>query len=368
MTCADSLVGVLNSAGLRSSKPLIARLGCGINVKVPTIPANRQERLPKSQRVIHFVCPGAKLLDVAGPLQVFRNTHEYTSNGSGYQPLIASSRGGKITTDVGVALETRSIQSLRIRPSDLIIIPGGAGIYTACEDAPTLRWLRSKSKTFRIMASTCTGAFLLGAAGLLDGKRAVTHWEACERLQARFPRAHVEQNPIYIEDAGIWTSAGVTAGIDLALAIVEADYGRQASLGLAKNLVVNAQRPGGQAQFSTALRQQMGDSRSDFASLHAWIRSNLASDLGVEKLAEQAQMAPRSFHRAFSAAHGSTPARSVLMTRIEAAQGLLEESAKGVKEIALQCGFGTEEHMRRAFQRELQLSPTDYRRLWQRRG
>lgn len=325
------------------------------------MPRNEKQRL----RVLQLVCPGAKLLDVAGPLQVFHLAQAYTSDVGAYETLLISQSGGSIITDVGVALDTTAYHDVQVRAADLILITGGEGIADASNDKKLIAWLHANTPKCRALASTCTGAFLLGAAGYLDNRRAVTHWMACERLQAQCPKASIESDPIFIEDDGVWTSAGVTAGIDLALAIVQSDFGREVSLALARHLVVYAQRPGGQSQFSQTLRQQVNDKDSEFAALHDWIRKHLNQDLSVERLAERIGMSTRSFHRNYVKANTITPARMVTLARLEAARSLLEQTTKSIREVANQCGFGTEEQMRRSFQRELGTPPASYRQLWQ---
>ena len=214
----------------------------------------------------------------------------------------------------------------------------------------------------RRVASVCTGAFLLGAAGLLDGRRAVTHWSRCAELGRRFPRIEVDPDPIFICDTGIWTSAGVTAGIDLALALVEADLGRPAALAVARQLVVFLKRPGGQAQFSATLALQHGDAR--FEELHAWMAEHPAGDLSVAALAARAGMSERSFVRHYRQATGMTPARAVEQLRVEAARQLLGETRQPIKRVAGRCGFGSEETMRRSFLRLLDTTPQRHRALF----
>ena len=209
------------------------------------------------------------------------------------------------------------------------------------------------------MASVCTGAFLLAEAGLLDGRRAVTHWARCDEFAARYPNVRVESDPIFIREGVLWTSAGVTAGIDLALALVEEDLGRATALDVARELVVFLKRPGGQAQFSTMLSMQRTDDR--FGELHAWMAEHLAADLSVPALAERVRMSERSFVRHYRAETGRTPARAVEQIRVEAAQRLLGETAWPVKRIAARCGFGSEETLRRCFVRVLGVSPQGYR-------
>ena len=314
----------------------------------------------------------AQLLDVAGPLQTFATTCE-TVAGRGaeqdlrrlpYEVAVVSSSGGPIRTSSGLAIETRPLAAFAGRSIDTMIIAGGPGVHPACDDRRLLRWVVRAASKARRVCSVCTGAFMLAGAGLLAGRRAVTHWDSCTRLQARYPEIHVETDPIYVRDGRFWTSAGVTAGIDLALALVEDDLGRSIALHVARHLVVFLKRPGGQAQFSEPLRAQSAPADADgqFAALHAWITENLARDLTVDALAARTGMSPRHFARLYAAKQGATPAKAVEVLRVEAARRTLEDTAAPVKRIAAACGFGDEERMRRSFVRRLGLSPLDYRR------
>jgi transcriptional regulator GlxA family with amidase domain len=242
---------------------------------------------------------------------------------------------------------------------DTLIVAGGWGVHEAVHDRELVDWVRARSAHARRTASVCTGAFLLAAAGLLNERRAVTHWTRCAELATRFPSVHVEPDPIFIRDGDVWTSAGVTAGIDLSLALVEDDLGRTLALDVARQLVVFLKRPGGQAQFSAALSLQKSGER--FGELHAWIAENLAGDLSVGVLAARVGMSERSFVRHYRAQTGTTPARAIERMRLEAARRLLGDTALPVKRVAARCGFGTEETMRRGFLRSLGVSPQAYR-------
>ena len=314
-------------------------------------------------RVLIVVSEGTKLLDVAGPLQVFHDARGADGRPA-YRTLPVSARGGTITTDVGVELQTRSLANVRVRESDIVLVHGGPGVFEAVDDEVLTSWLRDRASRARVLGSTCTGAFILAAAGILDGRRAVTHWDDCRELQRRHPEIKVEEDPIFIEDDGVWTSAGVTAGIDLSLALVERDLGRGAALDLARRLIVHSKRPGGQSQFSARLQQQVEDEDATFEELHDWVAEHLEEDLRVECLAERVGMSPRTFHRTYTREVGVTPARMVARARVEGARRLLEETDQGVASVAHRCGFTSEEHMRRTFQRELAVSPTAYRESW----
>jgi transcriptional regulator GlxA family with amidase domain len=236
---------------------------------------------------------------------------------------------------------------------------GGAGIHAACRDARLVDWVTARAARARRVASVCSGAFLLAEAGLLDGRRAVTHWGRCEAFARRFPAVRLEPDPIFVNDGKFWTSAGITAGIDLALALVEADLGHRLALAVARHLVVFLKRPGGQAQFSAALTLQTAERR--FERLHSWMVDNIRRDLSVPALARAARMSERSFVRHYRGSTGMTPARAVERLRVEAARRQLEDG-ETIKRVARGCGFGSEETMRRAFLRALGVTPQAYGR------
>jgi transcriptional regulator GlxA family with amidase domain len=242
---------------------------------------------------------------------------------------------------------------------DTLMIAGGPGVDAASADPALIKWISGRARTARRVASVCTGAFLLAASGVLDGRRAATHWSCCAELARRYPAVRVESDPIFVRDGAVWTSAGVTAGIDLALALVEEDLGRAVALAVARYLVVFLKRPGGQAQFSTALSLQAAEDR--FGALHAWIANHLADDISLPVLASRAGMSERSFSRRYVEATGLTPVHAVERLRVEAARRLLSESRLPVKRISQRCGFGSEETMRRSFLRLLATTPQDYR-------
>src|ERR1700761_4081691 len=299
-----------------------------------------------------------QLLDVTGPLQVFATTNEMIAR-AGHAPpytvrLVAGHNQG-VAASAGITLAT-DILPPHHTPVDTLIIPGGPGVQAAAQGA-LLDWLRARAQAARRPASVCTGAYLLAATGMLDGRRATTHWSFCDDLARSFPAVQVEPDPIFVRDGPVWTSAGVTAGIDLALALVEEDLGRTTALAVARYLVVFLKRPGGQAQFSTALSLQSGD--EPFGRLHAWITANLSRDLSLPVLASKAAMSERSFSRRYLEATGLTPARAVDRLRVEAARQLLSDTKVPVKRVAQQCGFGTEETMRRSFIRSLATTPQD---------
>jgi len=309
----------------------------------------------------------AQLLDVAGPVQTFASSNEImqAAGGAPYHIVVASRRGGALSTSAGLPLLTRPVSSLRRQRIDTLIIPGGPGVHDALKDLRTIRWVRNLYSATRRIASVCTGAFLLAETGLLDGRRATTHWKSCARLQQAYPDVKVDGDPIYVRDARIWTSAGVTAGIDLSLALVEEDLGRKVAMQVARQLVVFLNRPGGQSQFSAPLAAQAaaadGNAPNHFAPLHGWIAEHLTGDLRVERLAEQAGMSPRTFARVYATRMGVTPARMVEKIRVEAVRRSLEETDTPIKRIAAECGFGQEARLRRAFARQVGTTPAEYR-------
>jgi transcriptional regulator GlxA family with amidase domain len=312
------------------------------------------------RRIAFLTYPDVKLLDVTGPLQVFSDANEVLGQ-LAYTTDLASLHGGPVTTDTGVVLNTRRLAGIGLDETDTLIACGGDGVYSACRDGKFVAALTRASQHCDRVAATCTGSFLLGAAGLLDGRRAVTHWKRCADLADAYPDAKIDADPIYIEDDGVWTSAGVTAGIDLALAMVEYDQGREVALELARNMLVYAKRPGGQSQFSAALKEQIRSATGRFDALHFWMADNLAADLRVDALAERSNMSPRNFARLYAQETGQTPARGVEQYRVSAAQALLENGELSIKEIVQRCGFGNDERMRRSFLRQLGVSPQAWR-------
>jgi transcriptional regulator GlxA family with amidase domain len=275
-----------------------------------------------------------------------------------YETRVIAPEGATIRATSGLAFATEPLPD-PAEPVDTLIVAGGQGVMRADKDASLVAWLKRRSETARRTASVCTGAFLLAATGLLDRRRAATHWEYCDELSRRHPAVIVEPDPIFVHDGPVWSSAGVTAGIDLSLALVEEDLGRTIALSVARHLVMFLKRPGGQAQFSAALSLQSADER--FADLHGWLAEHLAEDLPLSRLAEQAGMSERTFLRRYREATGLTPARAVERLRVEAARRLLADTRMPAKRIAARCGFGSEETMRRGFVRLQGVNPKDYR-------
>jgi transcriptional regulator GlxA family with amidase domain len=321
----------------------------------PRFPPNR----PLAIEILAY--PAVQLLDVAGPLQVFASANELVARHGApplYAPRLVSAGAPVVIASAGLGLVAAPLTRARAA-LDTLLVAGGPGVHEAAADAALLRWVRARAARARRVASVCTGAFLLAAAGLLDGRRAATHWMHCGELARRFPAIRVEPDPIFVRDGAIWTSAGVTAAIDLALALVEEDAGRSLALAVARHLVMFLKRPGGQAQFSAVLSLQGAEDR--FGVLHGWIAGRLSGDLSLPALARKAGMSERSFSRHYTAATGTTPARAVERLRVEAARRLLSDTRLPVKRVAERCGFGSEETLRRSFVRRLAATPQDYR-------
>lgn len=316
-------------------------------------------------RLILFVAfPGMCMLDMAGPQTVFWCADQrMAERGLGrYVRHTVSIDGGLVQTLEGVPFETRPVADFALDEIDTIVVPGGPAIQSALVRLDKLvAWLGTASARARRTASVCSGAFMLAKAGLLDGKRAATHWGMCDQLKESHPAVQIDRDAIFVQQGKVWTSAGVTAGIDLALALVESDCGHQVTLEVARELVVFLKRPGGQSQFSSLLQAQTEDGQL-FDDLHLWITGNLGSaELSVEVLAARANMSPRNFSRVYKERTGRTPAKAVELFRLEAARRLLEESDRNIDQVARQCGFGDEERMRVTFQRNLGVAPKEYR-------
>jgi transcriptional regulator GlxA family with amidase domain len=309
--------------------------------------------------------PGVQSLDVAGPLEVFAGAQALIdASGSaerGYEVLVLSRDGSPLRTSSGLEIVPhRDFAQTPVR-LDTLIVAGGYGSHEASADPATIEWIQLASARARRTASVCTGAFLLASAGLLDGRRVTTHWAAAEELARLHPCVRVDPDPIFLRDGDVWTSAGVTAGMDLALALVEEDLDRAAALTIARHLVLFLRRPGNQAQFSATLASQE-PVREPLRDVRRHIVENLAGELSVDALAGLAHMSPRHFARSFRAETGVTPARYVESVRLEAARRALEDGAQPVASVASACGFGTAETMRRSFLRALGVGPAEYRR------
>ncbi len=304
------------------------------------------------------IFPDFQLLDAAGPIAVFEIAEWYVPGS--YALTLMAPGGGTVTSSSGVALAAEPLSDgpLSDGPFDTVMITGGDGTRSLGALAEIVRWLQSV--TMRRPTSVCSGAYLLAEAGLLDGRRATTHWSRTDDFARRYPKVTLDADRIFIRDGEVWTSAGITAGIDLALALVEDDLGTDIARRVAQQLVVHQRRPGGQSQFSALI--DLGGRTGRFAGLMDWIRDNLTQPLTVERLAEQAAMSPRNFARAFTAETGTTPAKAVERLRLEAARTAVETGHAPIDRVAETSGFGDPERMRRAFLRAFGLPPQSLRR------
>jgi transcriptional regulator GlxA family with amidase domain len=306
------------------------------------------------RRVVIVVFDDVLALDAVGPAEVFAHASEdYTVE------LVAPS-AGPVRTSAGYGLVPHGTLDQCRGRIDTLIVAGGEGSRAAAHDGEVVRWMANAARRSRRVASVCTGAFVLAKAGLLDGRRATTHWGWCERLAASHPQVDVEPDAIFVRDGDVFTSAGVTAGMDLSLALVEDDLGRDVALRVARELVMYTRRGGGQSQFSAALKA-LPAQREPLRELQDWMVDHLDADLSVPALAERAYMSPRNFARAFRAETGQTPAAYVRQLRTERARSELEAGDLPIEAIARGCGFGTIEAMRRAFHDTLGVGPAAYR-------
>jgi transcriptional regulator GlxA family with amidase domain len=309
-------------------------------------------------RVVVLAFEGVQSLDVTGPVEAFSIATRYF--GGEYAIELVTPDGGPARASSGLSLNAdRAAADVR-GPIGTLVVAGGEGALRTAKDERTLAWVRDAAPRSERVASVCTGAFILAAAGLLDGRRATTHWDSCQRLAERHPQITVESDPIFVRDGNVLTSAGVTAGIDLALALIEDDLGPQAALRTAQALVMFVRRPGGQSQFSAQLKAAPAR-REPLRDVQAHIAEHPAADLSVPALAARAFMSERNFARAFRAETGMTPAVYVELSRVERARRELETTDLPVEAVAASCGFGTVETMRRAFARRVGVNPAAYR-------
>lgn len=319
--------------------------------------------------VVFIVYPDIVLLDLIGPLQVFTHARKNPQSGSAYQTHIVSFDGGRIETNTVLSIDTdpmaewlgKNVQA----PIHTLIVVGGDGAIPASVDPQIVRQVRQMANKAYRVCSVCSGALVLAATGLLDGRRAVTHWEDCDYLTAQFPTVKVEVDPIYIQDGDVWTSAGITAGIDMALAVIEEDLGAMAAIEMARSLVTPMVRLGGQSQFSPELDRKERDTEGRFKSLHDWIKQNLRQIIPVEDMASQCGMSARNFSRQYTATMGISPAKAVEAIRVHAARDLLGRTNRSIKAIAIDCGLQDDERMRRAFLRQINTTPSQYRAQFQ---
>jgi transcriptional regulator GlxA family with amidase domain len=314
----------------------------------------------RSRPVVFVVYPDLQGLDLDGPFEVFAAADEEVGGGA-YALTVAAIDDTPVRTSSGLRIGVdRRLSDIR-GPIDTLVVVGGNGTEAAFANDVLIAHIRRLAERARRVTSVCSGSFLLAQAGLLEGKRATSHWSVCDALAATFPTVEVDPEPIFVRDGNVYTSAGVTSGIDLALALVEEDLGRHVALAVARRFVLFLRRPGNQSQFSAQLAGQLA-SRDAIRDVQTYAIDHPGADLSVPALAARAAMSERHFARVFTREVGSTPARFVERARVEAARRRLEESSESVEAIAAACGFGTAETMRRTFLRLLRTTPSDYRR------
>lgn len=323
--------------------------------------------IPQRRRVVFLCVPPIFELDLVGPLDVFahpaaRTTPDPQDAAHAYDVIVAGAGEGRVVTGMrDLTLTVGAHYSQVSGPIDTLFVISGAAPADISQDTQLCAWLKTVSTDARRICAICTGAFALASAGVLDGRRIATHWAYAKQLEAAYPSIQVEPDPIWLRDGRIYSSAGATAGIDLALFLVEDDIGAKAALDIARMLVVFLKRSGSQNQLSRPLSAQQATTRTPFTDLAAWISENLDQRLNVETLAERVAMSPRNFSRVFHAEIGTSPASFVRRMRIEAARTLLEQTRRGLDDIARRCGFGNDEGMRRAFVEDVGLTPGQYR-------
>ncbi|HEB88054.1 MAG TPA: GlxA family transcriptional regulator [Deltaproteobacteria bacterium] len=316
------------------------------------------------RRIAMVAFPSIQLLDVVGPLEVFAAADLAARErgiGAGYAiEIVGPEGGGMLRASSGLGIAVDRSYAAPSPPVDTLIVAGGSGSRAAADDPRVLEHVRRVAREARRVCSVCTGAWVLASAGLLEGRRVTTHWAHAERLARHFPGLEVDPDRLHVRDGRIWTSAGVTAGMDLALALVEEDLGRELALEVSRWMVLFMKRPGGQSQFSAQLSGQLA-ARDPLRDLQASIVDHPEADHSIEAMAARVAMSPRHFMRVFREEVGQSPGRFVECVRVEAARRALEESRRSIEEIASQVGFGTGETMRRAFLRQIGVGPAAYR-------
>lgn len=311
--------------------------------------------------------PRVQLLDVIGPADVFAEAARQLGKPRAYREEVVAAGDGPIKGTSGLRLLPDATTSTYRGSPDTLLVAGSPGLESEGQDPALDGWLRAQAESVRRIGSVCSGAFVLAAAGILDGRRATTHWNAALQLAARYPQLHVEADQIFVKDGNVYTSAGVTAGMDLALALVEEDHGRELALRVARELVMFLKRPGGQSQFSVHLAAQAAE-RSAINEVQNFVLAHLSEELSVPVLARVAQMSARNFARVFKQETGGTPADFVEAARIDAARRRIEDSRVPLKTVAAECGFGNIDGMRRAFNRRLGINPVEYRHRFRPNG
>lgn len=320
-----------------------------------------------TRNVVMLAFEGSEIIDVVGPMDVFAAVNHISREsgiGMPYRLAILADTAGPIATSSGLMLIAEGSWRVWKDEIDTLIVSGGPDPSVLTSNKSVIEWIRSKVDSVRRLVSICTGAFVLAEAGVLHGRRATTHWMATRRLSADYPGVTVEIDPIFVRDGSVYTSAGVTAGMDLALSLVEEDFGREMAIRVARLLVLYLKRPGGQSQYSSQLRAQ-GAEGGRLSELLTWMGENYLLPLTVEMLAERVAMSPRTFARTFVAETGTTPARYLEQIRVEHAIRFLEESNSSMEEIAENSGFRNVAHFRRSFWRHAGITPRSYRDRFQ---
>jgi transcriptional regulator GlxA family with amidase domain len=328
-------------------------------------PSQPSQEITKSRRIGVLIYPDCDIVDVCGPCDSFHYAELYLrrfgrTDEPGYQCNILAATPGHVRTSCGIELVATHSYTDIMDGLDTLVVAGGLGVEQACKDSSLVEWVRSMAPRVRRMASICNGAFILAAAGLLNHRRVTTHWLYSELLATAYPSVRVDSSLLFARDGNIYSSGGITAGIDLALALVEEDIGREIALATARIMVVFPRRPGGQSQFSAYIKLE-AKNRPDISELQAWILGHPGEDLSIQVLADRMGMSPRNFARLFRSETGDTPAQFTERARADAARCKLEQTVVPVETIAEQCGFGNTERMRRTFQRLFEVSPHDYR-------
>ncbi len=319
---------------------------------------------PQSKRVVMIVYPDAQVLDITGPTEVFSIANRYLqlhypNAPKPYKIEWWAKRRGVVAMSSGLELNIQRSYRDDFSSIDTLMVPGGRGLEKAMNDRGLIDFLQNTASSVRRIASVCTGTFLLAKAGLLADKKVTTHWGAAQDLQQQFPELRVEADALYIKQGNTYTSAGVTAGIDLALSLIEEDLGKSIVSHVAKQLVVFLHRPGNQAQFSNVLKQQ-SSLPGDMSDFHDWLLANLEKAITVETMASQCSLSPRHFARRFAHCMRTTPAKYLESLRVDQARMLLEDGQTSLKTVAYSCGFHSVEQLRRSFSRLLGVTPSDY--------
>jgi transcriptional regulator GlxA family with amidase domain len=319
--------------------------------------------MPKPHTVAIPIFPGLQSLDAVGPAQVFGSANQSLGR-EAYRVRFVATEPGAVPTSAGFALHADSLRTIPAKSVDTLLCPGGEEepLRAALRDKAFMRWINDAARAAKRACSVCSGAFLLASTGLLNGRNAATHWNSTAELRQNFPDVRVDPESIYVTDGKFWTSAGVTTGIDMALAIVEEDHGRDIAMAIARRLVVYMRRPGHQTQFSTALNAQ--DVKDDkLATLASWVEENLTSRLDVETLAARVAMSPRSFHRHMQEELRVSPAKFVEGIRLDAARRWLDDEDLDLAAVAARAGFSGPDHLIRAFNRRFGVTPAAYRQI-----